>query len=156
MKLTSFNVKSLIPFSLVSSTGEYIQRQHPFSNEMSINRNVIHWLLSQWITFLFSKKSIYHHLYSRSFDGFTAFLSFGSGLVWRCVMESRSYSPELISLFFRHTHSISSKEEEENDNNYDNVNDNDNDNDSLSWGNTLLLCVFPKQIFEDMSLFCRK
>ena len=41
-KLISFNVKSLIPFSLVSSTGEDIQRQHTFSNEMSINRNVIH------------------------------------------------------------------------------------------------------------------
>ena len=38
---------------------------------------------------------------------FCCSLDFGTGLVWRCVMERRSYSLELISLFFRHTHSIS-------------------------------------------------
>ena len=41
------------------------------------------------------------------FMDFCCSLDFGTGLVWRCVMERRSYSLELISLFFRHTHSIS-------------------------------------------------
>ena len=48
-KLTSFNVKSLIPFSLVSSI--WWRYTEALSNEMSINRNMIHWLLKldfQW------------------------------------------------------------------------------------------------------------
>ena len=70
-------------------------------------------------------------------------------------MESRSYSPELISLFFRHTHSISSKEEEEendNDNGNGNDNINDNDNDSLSW-ETPFYCVFSKKYLKICSCF---